>query len=130
MESIIDLNKKITGYCQEIERLKLDIFHLQNKKKKTSLKNNRGGWFRNGEFYSKPLKIKGNEITVLSIGKYEGRPFMEIEKIDIQNLNTDQSLGHRIPMEVHEIREEMEIHITNHTAISECNNNIANQSLL
>jgi hypothetical protein len=78
MEPIVDLHKKMEHHRQEIERIKHSILHLENEKKTTYLKSHMGKWFLNGDSYTKPLKIQGHMIIALSIGQYEGRPFMEI----------------------------------------------------
>jgi hypothetical protein len=70
-----------------------------------------GEWFLNGDFYIKPLKIQGKAIIALSIGEYEGLPFMEIGNIDIQNLYTDHPLGHKVPKEVLKIKRDIEMYL-------------------
>tara|TARA_R110002020_G_scaffold63170_5_gene168886 strand:+ start:1121 stop:1474 length:354 start_codon:yes stop_codon:yes gene_type:complete len=107
MEAVVDLQKKMEHHRQEMERIKNSIFHLENEKKKKHLKNHMGEWFLNGDFYTKPLKISGTMVTVLSIGEYEGLPFMEIEKVDIHNVPTDL-LGGKIPEEVQKIQKDLQ----------------------
>ncbi|MFS4454715.1 hypothetical protein [Maribacter sp. 2304DJ31-5] len=103
IDRVVELEQMIKLYTKEIEEARSELFQIKNKEKLAYIKEHLGQWFWNRDSYMKPLKVKGEDVLVLSVGRYHGNPYIEFENIALQNLNLEKNVEEVLPKDIEDI---------------------------
>lgn len=106
-ERINILRQKIVDNEQENVQIQRTISRIENNEKWMFARQHLKYWFKQAEAFVLPLRITDGNIYVISVGEFEGNPFIEYEYIAIDNFDINYPMGTEPPKMVKNIIEDV-----------------------
>lgn len=103
MDRINVLRQKMVDNEQENVRILRTISKMENNEKWMFARQHLKYWFKQAEAFVLPLRITDEKLYVISVGEFEGNPFIEYEYIAIDNFDINHPLGKEPPKIVRNI---------------------------
>ncbi|MFK5972576.1 MAG: hypothetical protein QM485_04780 [Flavobacteriaceae bacterium] len=107
MDRISILRKKMVDNEQENIQILQTISKIENNEKWLFARQHFKYWFKQAEAFVLPLRITDEKLYVISVGEFEGKPFIEYEYIAIDNFDISHPLGTEAPKMVRNILKEV-----------------------
>ena len=103
IDRISILRQKMVDNEQENVRILRTISRMENNEKWVFAREHLKYWFKQAEAFVLPLRITNEKLYVISVGEFEGKPFIEYEYIAIDNFDINHPLGKEPPKMVRNI---------------------------